>query len=432
MKNAITKNSNIVRFPRALIEQSLQSAPKEFTLGARRPGWDLHMNRGDCTLMMSGEGTNTLDRVTGEYRSSTFDDWLDATRLADSLDEIGVYWRIVTATDRGESIADYVAYISHLFGNFSKHIQDLISSREQAPWLLEALQIVFGSKKEIREKKPFSFVLCPQSPLIIDRQYTDAYLELAGWGMPVAVVPMPLMGATAPASLVSTLLMANCEILATLCLVQAVEPGVPYIYAPVSALFDPRTGSVKSGAVERGLLSAASVEMARYYGLPSQVNGLSTSGFTTGVQSSYESALTALTPMLAQPDILVGAGLLGSSMILSLEKMLIDVDIFNMCRHIGKGISTNADKWMDEVICNKGPGGHYLDHQSTLKELREGAWCLGTLEQFDSFEGWNSSGRQSLTERARERVDHILQSHQPLALSDEAEREFRLMQKRAL
>jgi trimethylamine:corrinoid methyltransferase-like protein len=37
----IDSNSNIVKFPRAVIEESLRLAPKEFTLDARRPGWDL-------------------------------------------------------------------------------------------------------------------------------------------------------------------------------------------------------------------------------------------------------------------------------------------------------------------------------------------------------------------------------------------------------
>jgi len=40
----VDENTHIVRFPRALVEESLRLAPKEFTLGARRPGWDLPMN----------------------------------------------------------------------------------------------------------------------------------------------------------------------------------------------------------------------------------------------------------------------------------------------------------------------------------------------------------------------------------------------------
>ena len=82
----IDDNTHIVRFPHSLVEESLQLAPKEFTLGARRTGWDLPMNKGNCTLLADGEGISVIDHQTGECRPSTFADWLDATRLIDALD----------------------------------------------------------------------------------------------------------------------------------------------------------------------------------------------------------------------------------------------------------------------------------------------------------------------------------------------------------
>jgi trimethylamine--corrinoid protein Co-methyltransferase len=184
----VDKNTNIVHFPRALIEESLRSAPKEFTLGARRPGWDLRMNGGDCTLLIDGEAMFVLDRETGERRPGTFNDWLEATRLIDALDEVGVYWHMVEASDSGDTMADSIMYWRNLFRNFSKHVQDPIISPEQAPWLLEVLQVIFGDKETIRCRHPLSFLLCPQSPLVIEGPYTDAYLALLGWDIPVAAM----------------------------------------------------------------------------------------------------------------------------------------------------------------------------------------------------------------------------------------------------
>ena len=53
---------------------------------------------------------------------------------------------------------------------------------------------VFGDQDTIRKTHPYSTLLCPQSPLIITEEYTDAYLELKGWNIPVGVMPMALMG----------------------------------------------------------------------------------------------------------------------------------------------------------------------------------------------------------------------------------------------
>jgi trimethylamine--corrinoid protein Co-methyltransferase len=162
----VDHGTQIVLFPRNLIENAIQSAPKEFSLGARRPGWDFSVNQGQSTLNMSGEGTSVIDRKTGTHRPSTNKDWLEVTRLCDAIDEIGIFWRTVTPLDRGDSMADYIDYQTDVFRNFSKHVQDPFMSKDQAPWLLEILKAVFGDKKTIRASHPYSTLLSPQSPLI--------------------------------------------------------------------------------------------------------------------------------------------------------------------------------------------------------------------------------------------------------------------------
>jgi trimethylamine--corrinoid protein Co-methyltransferase len=427
----VDENMNIVRFPRALVEESLHAAPKQFTLGARRSGWDLHMNRDDCTLLMDGEAMFVLDRETGERRPGTFNDWLEATRLIDALDEIGVYWCMVEASDSGDGMADRVAYWRSVFRYFSKHVQDSIASPEQAPWLLEVLQVIFGDQDTVRRWHPLSFLLCPQSPLIIEGPYTDAYLALLGWDIPVAVMPMPLMGATAPGSLISTTVLGNCEVLATLCLVQAAAPGTPFIYAPCLATMDPRSGRYSGGAVENGLLSAAATEMARYYGLPVEASGMGTDHHVPGIQAGYERAVNGLLAALSWPDILVGPGLLGGSMILSLEQLLIDVEVFRMCKRARHGILADEGKWLEDVLYHTGPGGDFLSEYSTVDGIRGGEWYVSKFGVHDTFEGWQATGKPTLLEEAREKVRQILAAHQPLPLDEDVERELDRIQERA-
>ena len=430
-ENTEAMSSAIVRFPRALVEESLRLAPKEFTLGARRPGWDLHMNSGDCTLLIDGEAIFALDRETGERRPGIIQDWLEATRLIDALDEVGVYWAMIEASDRGDTMADYVRYLRGVFRNFSKHVQDSTTSPEQAPWLLEVLQVVFGDKETIRRQHPLSFLLCPQSPLVIEGPYTDAYLALLDWDIPVAVMPMPLMGATAPGSLISTTVLGNCEVLAMLCLVQTGAPGTPFIYAPALATMDPRSGRYSAGAVENGLLSVASVEMARYYGLPVEASGGGTDHYVPGIQPGYERALSSLLPVLSWPDILVGPGLLGGSMVLCLEQLLMDVEVFRMCKRARQGIASDEDKWLEDVINRIGPGGNFLGERSTVRGIRGGEWYVSQLGWHDTFEAWEAAGKPTLLEEARQKVERILATHQPLPLNEDVERELDRIQKRA-
>jgi trimethylamine--corrinoid protein Co-methyltransferase len=428
----VDENTHVVRFPRALVEESLRLAPREFILGARRPGWDLHMNHGDCTLLIDGEGMFVFDSETGQRRAAVSSDWLAATRLIDALDEIGVYWSMVEASDRGEGLADYVGYLTDLFRNFSKHVQDATSSPEQAPWLLEVLQTIFGDKETIRRQHPLSFLLCPQSPLAVEGPYTDAYLALLGWDIPVAAMPMPLMGATAPGSLVSTTVLGNCEVLATLCLIQAAAPGTPFVYAPALATMDPRSGRYSGGAIENGLMSAAAAEMGRYYGLPVEGTGIGgTDHHVPSLQASYERALSSLLPVLSWPDILVGPGLLGGSMILNLEQLLIDVEVFKMCKRARQGIATDEGKWLEEVIDRIGPGGSFIAERSTVSGIRGGEWYISNVGVHDTFEGWEAAGRPTLLREVREKVAQILATHEPLPLGEDVERELDRIQQRA-
>lgn len=430
----VNEDTHIVRIPRELVEQSLSTAPKDFVLGARRPGCDLKMNGGECTLLIDGEAMFVLDRKTGERRLATHTDWLETTRLIDALDEIGLYWSMVELPDEGDndSITKRINYWRLLFRNFSKHIQDGIYSPEQAPWLLEVLQVIFGDKEAIRKQHPLSFLLCPQSPLIIDGPYTDAYLALLGWDIPVAIMPMPLMGATAPASLIATTILGNCDVLAMVCLLQAAAPGTPVIYAPALAIINPRTGRYSAGAIESALTGAASTEMARYYGLPVEASGMGTDHHVPSIQAGFERAMGGMLPALSWPDILVGPGLLGGSMILSLVQLMIDVEMFGMFKQARRGIVTAEDKWLDDLIEQVGPGGHFLGQRSTRTAIRNGEWYISNFGVHEPFETWEAAGNPTLNEEANVRIEELLTAHRPLPLDKDMEDELASIQERAM
>ena len=428
----VDENTMIVRFPNKLVEESIRLAPKEFTLGARRPGWDLPMNEGECTLLADGEGTSVIDRKTGKHRPSTYSDWLEATRLTDALDEIGVYWGMVEHNSEGdESISDSVNYWRHIFSNFSKHVQDGSHSAEHSAWLLEVLQIVFGDKKTIRQTHPFSFLLCPQSPLIIEEQHTDAYLALSGWDIPIAVMPMPLMGGTGPGNMLSMTILGNCEVLSTLCLVQAANPGTPFISAPALAMMNPRSGLYSAGAIENGLLGCAAIEMSRYYELPIEGTGGGTNTFAPGIQASYERVMNFLIPMLSWPDLMVGAGLLGGSMILSLEQMVIDAEVFRMSKQAHRGVLSEDGMWLDDVIQRVGPGGNFLGEKSTASSMRSGEWLIPRIGFHDTKQAWENAGKKDIMEETKEKVEHILSTHKPLPLGVDVKNELEKLYKRA-
>jgi trimethylamine--corrinoid protein Co-methyltransferase len=239
------------------------------------------------------------------------------------------------------------------------------------------------------------------------------------------------MGATSPGSLISTVVLGNGEVLAMLCLVQAAAPGTPVLYAPALAAMDPHSGRYGSGAVEHALLGAAAVEMGRYYGLPVQASTGGTDQHVPGIQAGYERAINWTLPSLAWPDLLVGPGLLGGSMTLSLEQLMIDVEVFRRCRRLHQGVRGDPERWLEDVVARVGPGHVFLAERSTRDGLRAGEWYAGPLGVCDSFEKWEAAGRPDVLRQARERAGDLLASHRPLPLDEAVECELGRIERRA-
>jgi len=162
-------NSDIIFFPRNLVEEAIRLSPRNFILGSRCPGWNLELNTGKCTLVADGAAVSVLDGETGEMRPGTLADWQTATCLIDAMDEIGVYWNMIRDGTETNTGGDFVAYWHRLLANCSKHIQDSTDNVSSSQLLLEILQIAFGSREVIRSTHPYSHLLCPISPLVIDQ-----------------------------------------------------------------------------------------------------------------------------------------------------------------------------------------------------------------------------------------------------------------------
>jgi trimethylamine---corrinoid protein Co-methyltransferase len=427
----VDDTTRMVRFPRSFVEEMLSRPTKRFSLGGRRPGFELPLNAGQTTLLVDGSTGQILDHRTGVRRDATMDDVDESLRLIDAIDDIGLSWDMLEPPLDQSTPSGVVTMWRHHVGSFSKHVQDSFGDPALAPWKLEALEAVHGGRDGVRAAHPYSFLITPTSPLVIEEHYTDTWLAMRGYDIPVAVMPMALMGATAPGSMIATVVQLNAEVIGTLCLIQAAEPGTPFIYAPVFAAMDPRSGRLAGGGIEHAVMAAAGVELARSYGLPVLASGAGTHTYTPGVQTGYEKASTALMSMLAQPDIFVGPGSLGGATFFSYEQLIVDVEILRICAKAQRGMATDDALWLADVLEQVEPAGDFLKQPSTRKNARGGEWYISDLDMHDSYETWDAAGRPDVMDNARAKVDRLLAEHQPLALDDDVVRELEKLQERA-
>jgi trimethylamine--corrinoid protein Co-methyltransferase len=242
---------------------------------------------------------------------------------------------------------------------------------------------------------------------------------------------MPLMGSTGPASMISTLILANTEALATLCLVQAAEPGTPCIYSIMPQTVEPFSWRYTGGAVENSIFGAAATELGRYYNLPVEAATGGTDQYYPGAQASYERAINWALPTISWPDILVGPGLFGGATILCLEQMVMDVEIFRRCSRLYEGVHTDPDRWLEDTIANTSPGSNFLNQKSTVKAVKEGRWYMSPMGFHGTYEKWKATNMPDIIDEIQEITRKILREYQPHPLDGNSDRELERLERHA-
>ncbi len=118
-------------------------------------------------------------------------------------------------------------------------------------------------------------------------------------------------------------------------------------------------------------------------------------------------------------------------MVLSLEQLVIDAEMFRMARQARRGIISSEEMWLADVIQKVGPGGNFLGEKSTRANLRSGEWLIPRLGEHGTINAWEAAGKKDVLEEARAKVETLLSTYSPLPLGDDVEVELDKIQKRA-
>jgi trimethylamine--corrinoid protein Co-methyltransferase len=414
----VDDDTQIVRLPRELVEQTLATAPRTILLAGRDPGRDCLLDHTRTFTTLDGIGASVLDHHTLEKRPSTTADLADAVRVADALPELDVQWYIVNPTEQKPKLEN-LRGIATMYANTGKHVQAEVLHPEDVPYAMELLALAAPDGVWRRERSTFSAVYCPVAPLQHEGAALDAAIMLAEQGVPLTVFSLALAGATAPVTLAGTVVQTNCDVLSAFVVLQLAAPGCPLIYVANSAVMDMRAATYASGGPEGILINTALTEMGRHYGFPVLTCGFSSDAKRAGMQTGFEGSPMALTSFLMRPDLLTGMGMLDSAQMLYLPKLVLDAEVRRAWDRVLQGMDLDDEHLMLDLIAEVGPGGHYLKAKQTRTFLRSGEHFIPEFFLRSSFEAWLGDPRSEL-ERAGERVDEILATHRPLPLPDGA------------
>jgi trimethylamine--corrinoid protein Co-methyltransferase len=291
---------------------------------------------------------------------------------------------------------------------------------DNARGVVEMARIVAGGERELRERPIVSAFQCTLSPLTIDGDPLEAALVYAEAGVPCGWVSMPLSTATAPTTPAGSVVLTNAELLGAIAALELLAPGAPTFYGVCTSTMDLGSGSIACGwGPEENLFSLACGQLARRYGIPSELGAFGTGAKTQDWQAGAQHMLSAFTSYLAGGDMLCATGTIYAGRVFAFEQVLLDSELVDIIHALEDGMSVSDEDLAVDVIDDIGPGGHFLAHPHTLRNMRRN-WRPRYFDRA-TWEEWESSGEPSPRDRARERAREIVAEHRPEPLPEDAE-----------
>ena len=268
----VDRDTRIVRMPPDLVSRALDSARRAFRLCGLDPDKDVLLETGRSAVAPFAEPIMVNDLETGEHRTSTKRDVADICRVADALSDIEINLVGVTSRDVPSETVE-LHNLEAALHNTTKPISLSLSTAHGAEHAFRMAAAVVGGHDRLRERPVVLAATCPVGPMMFPAGFTEVAFACARAGMPVAAISMDMAGASSPVALAGTLVVQNCELLASLVLVQIVNSGNPFMYGTCTTAFDLRLGNAPVGSPESALCQAGTSAMAAYYSIPSWTAG---------------------------------------------------------------------------------------------------------------------------------------------------------------
>ena len=424
---SVDESSQSVRIPEKMVTEAIAQAPKSFHLYGADGKFKVEVGGGQPVFAALGTPTSSLDLETGEHRPSTLQDLLHHIQLIDSCQNIHGSQMDVWPTElpmttiHTEAIWTWAHHSRKPFGLGCYGYRPTLD-------MMEMMSIASGGKQAFQQRPSFFGICSTVSPLQMTQIQVEGMLLCAEYGQPVTMSPEGIAGTTAPVSLAGLLVQENANILAHITLAQLFRPGTPVVYGTVSTIANLRNGTVALGAVETGLITAASVQLARSYGLPCRSVGSVTESKREDYQAGFERFATLLPAVLGGVDYITCAGTLDSSMLESDALLVLDDEVCGAALRMARGIEVNETTLAMEVIRKVGFSGSYITEKHTMQNYRTEHY-LPQLMVREPYEAWEKGGAKSALDHARQKARQMLADHKPVVLDPAIEKELEAYRK---
>ncbi|MHB1457513.1 MAG: trimethylamine methyltransferase family protein [Armatimonadota bacterium] len=395
--------SNLARFSRECIENAINSIPSTFNVYDREGKFAFTLGDGYSRVAAGHNAVFWFDSETGQTRPSRISDIELFARLCESLNEIDVIGIPVMPQDGPDPSASLLYGVKACIEYCSKPIYFSTDKPDVNRACIKMIEAVFQG--DLKSQVYGITQLSPTSPLFWEESVIEALIDSVNLGVPVAILPEPITGQSAPYTLAGLLTIDNAECLSGLVMTQLIKPGSKALYANSWTTTDMRTGSALVGSAETTLCRIAGAQLAKFYGVPSHTTAPNSDNHTHDEQNAWEKTFSQFCSIGAGNDLIVNCGMFATGMTTSHEQLIMDDEISAMSRRIVNGINVNDATIARDLIEEIGPhGSSYLTTDHTLEWLRSDEHLMPNLAVRGPFASWKNAGSKDTYQKAREMV----------------------------
>ena len=390
---------DLVKVPRALVEKARRTAPAVIEVFDRAGEHAMSLGRYNSYFGNGSAVTSVYDVETGEHRPTVLADGEMGARLCDALPQVDFVMAYAHPGDIDPHLA-LLASFRAMVQNTTKPLVVVAENAGDLSVMADIAEALRGGAEALAAKPYFVLYLEPTSALSHPVDSLDKLLFCADHGIPAIYSPAPLAGGTAPITIAAQICQGTAESLLGLVIHQLRKPGAPFLYGIGPAVLDMATSQSSYNAPEYLMGYACAVEMARWLDLPNWGYAGTTDAQVIDAQAGMEAAELTLLSLATGSNLNHDLGYLDFGMTGSLELIVLTDEFLSMNRKLFAGVEVTPETLAVDVVRDVGPGGDFLAHRHTAKNVRKAQW-RPTIINRQGHVRWAEEGGLDLAEKAR-------------------------------
>jgi trimethylamine--corrinoid protein Co-methyltransferase len=406
----VDTDKSVAYFSKSVIEDALGSIPPQFEVFNREGEFAFIIGDGVSKIAAGHNAINWVDSDTGETRRARVSDVELFAHLCEKLECIDMIGIPVMPQDVELPEYSLVYGVKAVMENSKKPIFFSTDNARINNIIIDLMRAAFGGNLETQV-----YGICqlsPTSPLYWEEGVINAIMDAVPTGVPIAILPEPNAGVSAPYTLAGLLTVNNAECLSGLVMIQLLKPGTKVMYANSWTTTDMTTAAALVGSTETSICRIAGAQLGRFYKCPTHTTAPNSDNHAHDEQNAWEKTFSQFCSVASGNDLIVNCGMFATGMTCSHEQLIMDEEISAICRRIVEGIDVNDDTIGLNLIEEIGPGpagDRYLTSEHTLSWLRSREYLHPRVSVRGSYALWDASGRKDTYQLARERVKKLSQ-----------------------